>query len=394
MAKVDVKTKRNDWQISGLIETAQEYANPAEQIPEPPPTSSLASDDAQERTRPPTPDWFEPRDHPSDRDEPPEGDAGDVPVIDGEGEVPEPSAGEQSSIDAFGIDALAYYAPFHFYGRTFWGIYIRDYGIAYLTSRFLGRRMLTPSDNWALRCAYWLLFEHEYFHFQTEIAATRHEVLTRELKTYERLFHDGQASWLEESMANARAYYNLPDHEDGTLTFSRIEHFKGFASSWMKTQPAGYRDYDRWCKSQHSMNKGRAALTSRVHEISRHYSRSVVSADALRLFEGADYSRVPVVRVHDTRIPWLKAARLFPKALGMQVLVYTRDHPPPHIHVEFMDSDKVVRLGWPSLAPLRGESTLSAREEKDLRAYLQNHFKDIDRKVQKVFHLQSLARAV
>lgn len=78
----------------------------------------------------------------------------------------------------------------------------------------------------------------------------------------------------------------------------------------------------------------------------------------------------------------------------MQVLVYTRDHPPPHIHVEFMDSDKVARLEWPSLTPLRGEPTLSAREEKNLQAYVQDHYKDIDRKVQKVFHLQSLTRAV
>jgi hypothetical protein len=50
--------------------------------------------------------------------------------------------------------ALAFYAPFHFYQPYQWGIYIRDFGIVYLASKFLGRRTLTTADNWVLRCAY------------------------------------------------------------------------------------------------------------------------------------------------------------------------------------------------------------------------------------------------
>ena len=209
-----------------------------------------------------------------------------------------------SRIGASGIDALAYYAPFHFFRRNRWGIYIRDYGVAYLASRFLGRKTLNCSDNWALRCAYWLLFEHEYFHFQTEVAATHYEVLTDDLNAYKHLFHDGHASWLEESMANARAHRHLKDHEDVQLTFSRIEHFKGFASSWMKTQPPGYRDFDRWCKTSPAMQRGRGALTSRLHEISCYtrHQRSNVNSNVLRPYESADYSRIPVVRVHDSGI--------------------------------------------------------------------------------------------
>jgi hypothetical protein len=41
----------------------------------------------------------------------------------------------------------------------------------------LNRRTLTPNDNWALRCAYEFLFQHEYFHFQAEIAVSRYELL-------------------------------------------------------------------------------------------------------------------------------------------------------------------------------------------------------------------------
>jgi len=88
------------------------------------------------------------------------------------------------------------------------------YGIAYLASRFLGKRILDRNDNWALRCAHWLLFEHEYFHFQTEIAATRYEILTGDRGAYGNMFFDRHASWLEESIANARAHRHLQDHED------------------------------------------------------------------------------------------------------------------------------------------------------------------------------------
>jgi hypothetical protein len=229
------------------------------------------------------------------------------------------------------------------------------------------------------------LFQHEYFHFQTEIAATNYEILTDDHKAYEHAFYDRHCSWLEEGVANARAHRRLPDHEDGVLTFPRIEYFSGFAASWMKTQPPGYRDYDLWCKSPQAMNKGRAALTSRLHEISSFLRppSATVNPNVLRLYEDADYSRIPVVRVHDSRIPWLKSAKLF--AHGLQVMVYTREHPPPHIHVEYLDSNRAVRLEWPSLSPLRGERNLTSREERDLRTYLDDHQADIDMKVQKVF---------
>ncbi len=401
MARTHVKIRRNDWQISGLIDDAQVYSKPIGQVPAPPSTGSLPWEGEQERERAPVPEWFQPTQHADDREPRPDEDWGDVPILDQYIQVPDPSPNDQSAISALGIDALAYYAPFHFYQRNHWGIYVRDYGVAYLASQFLGRGLLTPSDNWILRCAYWLLYEHEYFHLQTEIAATRYEALTRDFETYKRLFHDGHASWLEEAMANACAYRRLQDHEDGTLTFARIESFRGFASGWMKKQDAGYRDFDQWCRSSGTMNKGRAAMTSRMHEGSTNHSKHVVDAGVIRPYENAVYSHVPVVRVHDSRIPWLRTARLFPKAHGIQVMVHTREHPPAHIHVEFLGSNKVVRIGWPCPSPppgepwpplssLPGEPHLSAREQRDLDAYLDIYREDIDRKVRTVFQPAAL----
>jgi hypothetical protein len=184
-------------------------------------------------------------------------------------------------------------------------------------------------------------------------------------------------------MANARAYRQLQAHEDGMLTFSGIERFRGFASGWMKTQPKGYQDYDRWCRNTKTMNKGRAALTTRIHEISPNPYRRLVDAKVLRPFENADYSWVPVVRVPDSRIPWLNSGRLFPKSHGVQVVVHTHEHPPPHFHAEFLNSNKVVRVAWPSLTPLRG--SLSKREEKYLRSYLAEFHDEIHQKLQNVY---------
>jgi hypothetical protein len=392
----------NDRRIADLIDQVQKYSNPTGQNPKPPSLSYPSpgrADDLLDRAQPP---WFEPIEHHDDREVRSDEHSAEVPIIDGDGEVPDPSAEEESRIGDFGVDALAYYAPFHFFRQNQWGVYIRDYGIAYLASRFLKRRMLTPSDNWALRCAYWLLFEHEYFHFQTEVAATHYELLTGDPKAYEYLFYDKHATWLEESMANASALQKLKGREDALLTVSQIESFKDFAASWMKKQAPGYRDFDKWYEPRHrmqhphlwgrdtrgrNMRNGRAALTSRLHEISCHTRQksSLVASDVLRPYANADYTAVPVVRLHDSRFPWLKSGRPFPKSYGLEVIIHTNDHPPPHIHVEFSDGSKPVKVEWPTLSPFDGERCLSKQERKKLRRYVGERRNDIVEKLEKVF---------
>ena len=183
-------------------------------------------------------------------------------------------------------------------------------------------------------------------------------------------------------MANARAHRFLDEHEDALLTFTRIQQFKGFAAAWMQKQGTGYRHFHMWCRTSSAFQKGRAAMTKRLHEISCYSRRHLlrVSSEILRPYENADYSRVPVVRVPDSRISWLGAARLFPKFLGMQVMVHTRDHPPPHIHIEFLKNSKNVRLKWRSLEPLDGEPELSEREKKAVDAYVRKYEAEIQKK--------------
>src|SRR6266446_10745005 len=86
-----------------------------------------------------------------------------VPAVSDEVELPD-TPSEDDAISATGVEALAFYTPFHFYQQHQWEIYIRNFGIAHLASKFFERKRLTPADNWALGCAYEFLLQHEYFH--------------------------------------------------------------------------------------------------------------------------------------------------------------------------------------------------------------------------------------
>lgn len=114
--------------------------------------------------------------------------------------------------------------------------------------------------------------------------------------------------------------------------------------------------------------------------------------EVLDLFRNAEYSHVPVVRIND--VPGLKSARLFPKAHKLRVIVWPNDHPPPHVHAKFLNGSPEVRIGWPSLEPLRGERTLSGAEQKVLRKYLKQYQPAILSKLRLVFDMPNLSPAI
>ncbi len=249
---------RRDRSIFELVDEVQSYSNPQDAIPSPPvdkrpdPRSFVREPppgrDGPDRHRPP--DWFKPKDtEPAAID-----DLGtDLPAVPEDTEVEIPAGNEDQEVATTGVEALAYYAPFHFYARR-WGIYIRDFGLADLACKFLGRRKLTSADNWVLECAYHFLLQHEYFHFQTEVGVSRYEILlfqgalSSEMyldHVYLRHFLDRESSWLEESVANARGYQALA-RTLKAIPSADLASFTSFLASWMKTQPPGYRYYDRW----------------------------------------------------------------------------------------------------------------------------------------------------
>jgi hypothetical protein len=390
----------SDRRIEGLIDEVQTYSQPNNEIPKAPsgrvdptvqaPGVDTAADGNGPNGRQPY-EGFEPREHSWDRDLPWDESRGDLPVIDREFDIGDTSAFD-GQVASNGADALAYYAPFHFYGRFYWGIYIRDYGLAYLASKFkvsVGQSSaLTPSDSWILQAAWEFLLQHEYFHFLTEVASSQVELVSKHQTLYREYFFDPASGVLEEALANAQAYAEVLDFS--AASSPRFGRFTRFLETWMKTQGPGYSDYGRWVDWRAAW-RGKRNLTERMLDLlerSRSGSpNSLVSVDAVRPFNGARYSRVPVVRVADCGARWFSMARPFRKAWGIEVLLNTEDHTPHHIHVIFDDKD-VVKLTWDELNPLKGESPLSGKRKKRLDQYLEKYRSDIDKKAKRVHPTQ------
>jgi hypothetical protein len=370
---------RIDARSEALVQDVQSYSNPTGRSPSPPADASpephsFAEPELPRQTGPDrlaTPEWFVPR---ADSLVSSADNTDNVPAVSDDVRIPDVSPAEEQIISTTGVEALAYYAPFHFYQRHQWGIYIRDFGLAYLATRFLGRHTINAADNWVLRCAYEFLLQHEYSHFQAEVAVSRYELLLFQ-KTiyldhvYLHHFSDRHSSWLEESVANARAYQRFEHKIQTIASQSAIDQFKSFLANWMKCQPSGYRDYDRWI-GRAGLKKGRSAIAMHLHESVQHWRRGAIKndGDIFDLFRDAEYSKIPITRVPDARLTALRSARQLPKAYGLQVSVFSNDHPPPHIHVDFLDGKTTIRVEWPSLQPLRHDRPLSHSERSNLGA--------------------------
>ena len=73
-----------------------------------------------------------------------------------------------------GIDALAWYSSFHNFRRE-WGIYIPILSLVYIARRWL-KRLGIPLER-KLQVAFWLVHEHELFHFATDYMVAQWEIL-------------------------------------------------------------------------------------------------------------------------------------------------------------------------------------------------------------------------
>jgi len=74
--------------------------------------------------------------------------------------------------------------------------------------------------------------------------------------------------------------------------------------------------------------------------------------------------------------------------------VFSKDHPPPHIHVDFLDGKAPVRVGWPSLEPLKHDRGLTSRQRRDLNNYMELYELKILKRIRMVFSHTSLKPAI
>ena len=146
-----------------------------------------------------------------------------------------------------GLDLLAWYRSFHT-TSSHWGIYIREWGLAYLARRLGDRRDLALRTLWS----------HEYFHFLTDIAATSIEISagTRIYIPYLGSNHRGWAGChLGEALANAYA-----------LEQCGRRHGKAKVRAFMRRQPVGYRDFSRY-----ERRAGNDGLAHGYRELAEHF---------------------------------------------------------------------------------------------------------------------------
>lgn len=143
-----------------------------------------------------------------------------------------------------GIEALAWYCPFHFWSKEKWGIYILDAGIEYLAAKLRPTSDALDAELEALR----ILQNHEFVHFATEIAISTIELDRREtLRTMNNLmgtslFHEH----FNETFATNSADVSEPLEEalGNAYAFERLdESGKHVIGTWMRTQPNGYRGF-------------------------------------------------------------------------------------------------------------------------------------------------------
>jgi hypothetical protein len=313
--------------------------------------------------RPPVPDWLRN----------PENEILQIGVstsaIFTEGNFDAPITAQPGPVPAQGPDVLAYYLPYHCYRDGTWGVYLRAKGILELASGLKGDPIAHGADA-AIEAARVTLIEHEFFHCLTEAAATRAEVVARSA-IYRPYSRDRYATFHEEAMANAYAHDKIRKAYPAFVT--RLE-------DWMRGQGPGYRDFDLY--AGRSLRRGRLVCSQRILRFAPPPRRMPWRLPSDFLFRKA--ASIPTYVVVDAEIA-ASVLRPFPKYSGVVVKVHSREHPPPHIHVEIPPGNELTRCRWPSLQPLDGDPLLSQKQQARLREYLQKYGTDVCERLRSVY---------
>ena len=101
----------------------------------------------------------------------------------------------------------------------------------------------------------------------------------------------------------------------------------------MGAQGPGYCDFSKWLPPRFT-NGERHVSVSMTKTAAVINFLTGVQHPAEFLFRNASGRPVPVYIVLDLSVPWVRVAKPFPKAFGLQAFVYSNDHRPPHIHIE------------------------------------------------------------
>ncbi|MCH7822603.1 MAG: hypothetical protein IIA07_11345 [Proteobacteria bacterium] len=292
-------------------------------------------------------------------------------------------------------DVYAFYCPFHFY-RNAWGIYIKASGVLAISAFVLEQSRLSPSNTAVINSVFKLLLHHESFHYWTELACSRYEIPTIDFQRlagiryypYESHFLDRLATEHEEAMANAHAFREVVKyHQKSALPSSSSAGIQSLLSKFMEQQPVGYRDFGRYLLNT-DHRRGQDQIFDNLRE-TVHLDLAVSPPPSQILgryfFSDRQVSPCPVYLVKDRLSSALQAGKSFPVFNGMRIVVHTKEHDPPHFHLESPIGNEIGRYQWPDLSPLKGGKKLSGAIKRKLEKYLRKYGTEIDNKIQKVF---------
>ena len=217
----------------------------------------------------------------------------------------------EDEVDEHGIEALAWYRPFHISPNNEWGITITDRGIWYLAKNVMSQKYDRPYTleqiHDCFELAYDFLYYHELFHFKVEYAATILELNSphEPVKVYPPFWEEGfhrpgpnNCSPLEEAMANEYARWKVCQGQPKKLK-DAIENF-------MRTQqPSGYRDFAE-VKHHQKWQKGLESLLESMIGRSTPFAKSIF--DQYKSYIDKEES-VPC-RIITTGLPAAYAVRL------------------------------------------------------------------------------------
>lgn len=159
----------------------------------------------------------------------------------------------------------------------------------------------------------------------------------------------------------------------------------------MDAQPAPYKEF-RLFLGNGPHARGRDYLVDRMywprqyHPPSNHDpALSAVLGSGLYFSDiTTDTADCPTYLIPD--VAMIRVAKPFPKGGGLQVFVHTRDHRPPHIHVEDLQERKNFRYLWPGLEPYSRDHRLPARLEGELReTYVPRHRSAIEKRIKATY---------
>jgi len=293
--------------------------------------------------------------------------------LDPEAEIPEADEEIEDRVRENGIEALAWYVPFHRSSK--WGIYFRVRGICYLSNYFKTKSNITDVNE-RVKIALEVLFYHEFFHFLTEITTANMEMMYKKqlYNSYFEFLKKNPELRDEESLANA-------------YVLRRVQkRYHSYIKRFFNIQPPPYSQFQKFMRDTDFLaGKRRLGAIIRMHSVSEIISNVLLSSfpDIDEPFweflfnvepEKLFLPDIPIYFILEKDHPTYRIKFITPVFKGVKLAAYPCDHPPPHLHIWIpADSKRDGRYLYPSLEPYMGARPLSRKQRKKVQMLIDKY---------------------